>query len=103
MNYAREEVFWLPKSPYQKVDGEKRKDGFRVAGLYWPETAALPPTAATFGNRPEVRSRPWLRKNAEAKKAVRILFLSPGNLTHKQLRNFSILFAVFLLKNGFHS
>jgi len=41
---------------------------------------------------------PWLRENAEAKKAVRILFLSPKNLTHKQLRNFLIRFALFLPK-----
>jgi hypothetical protein len=53
--------------------------------------------------RYDIRSRPWLRENAEAKKTVRILFLAPKNPTHKQRRNFLFRFALFLRKCGFHS
>ena len=44
-------------------------------------------------------SRP--RENAEAKMAVRILFLSPRNLTLRHLQDFSALFCCILLKLQF--
>ena len=44
---------------------------------------------------------PRPRENAEAKMAVRILFLSPRNLTLRHLQDFSALFCCTLLKLQF--
>jgi len=50
------------------------------------------PPAKSFGE--PGRQRPWLRENAEAKKAVRIPFPSHGSLKRRELRKFLALFAL---------